>query len=389
MAQVSTSSTTKGARPPTGPTRLGATTERLEAHVTRTLASARSVLVTRGRWRFPALGYALRGLKTLPPPVREPVFDIMRQRVGGALPEFRDALRFMEAAQGVPDSRMWQRRLLLERPRLGGVSTREIVADDENGRLRARLYLPPADAPDATAALVWIHGGAFLMGDLDAGEAHWVAVEVAATGIPVLSVDYRWCLNGVHFPTPLEDVLTAWHWAVEHADEMGVTPDQLHIGGASAGGCLAAGATLWLRDHDGPMPASQCLAYPVLQGDLPPASPDVAAELEPLQLLTPDLIGGMFANWAGDTPWDDPYLAPGHADPTGLPPTFVLTCGHDTLRRQSEPYADRLRRAGVPVWHELLPGVTHAPLSRVGDDDGDYALFRLRAWLGGGRPAMG
>ena len=344
------------------------------------LATARSVLVERGRWRFPALGYALRGLKTLPPPVREPVFDLMRQRVGGALPEFRDALRFMEAAQGVPDRKLWQRRLLLDRPRLGGVSTREIVSDD-GGRLRARLYLPPADAPARTAALVWIHGGAFLMGDLDAAEAHWVAIELAACGFPVLSVDYRWCLNGVHYPLPLDDVLTAWRWAVAHADEIGVEPGQLHLGGASAGGCLAAGATALLRDTGGPMPASQVLAYPVLQGELPEASPEVEAELAPLQLLTPDLVGGMFANWAGDTPWDDPYLAPAHADPTGLPPTFVLTCGHDSLRRQSEPYAERLAAAGVPVRHEVLPRTTHAPLSRVGEDDGDYTLWRLTVWL--------
>ena len=360
----------------------------VDGPVTRTLATARSVLVTRGRWRFPALGYALRGLKTLPSPVREPVFDLMRQRVGSALPEFGDALRFMEAAQGVPDSRLWQKRLLLDRPRLGRVSTREIVGD-EPGRLRARLYLPPPDAPAPRAALVWIHGGAFLMGDLEAPEAHWVAMEFAATGTPVLSVDYHWCLSGVHYPTPLDDVLTAWSWAVQHAAELGVEASQLHLGGASAGGCLAASAVLRLRDTGGPMPASQCLLYPVLQGGLPPATPEVEAELAPLMLLTDDLIGGMFSNWAGDASWDDPYVSPGLGDPAGLPPTFVLSCGHDSLRRASEPYAERLRRAGVPVWHEVLPGSTHAPFSRLGSEDGDYALWRFRTWVAGGLPAMG
>lgn len=359
----------------------------LEGPVNRTLTAARSLLVTRGRWRFPALGYALRGLKTLPGPVREPVFDLMRERVGEALPEFGDALRFMEAARGVPDCRLWQRRLLLVRPRLGGVSTREVVSDD-GGRLRARLYLPPAHAPAPTAALVWIHGGAFLMGDLESAEAHWVAIECAATGIPVLSVDYRWCLNGLHYPGPLDDVLLAWEWAVGHAEEMGVEASDLHIGGGSAGGLLATSTTLRMRDSGGPMPASQVLAYPVLQGVLPPATPAVAAELEPLHLLTDDLIAGMFANWAGEADWLDPYVSPGLADATGLPPTFVLSCGHDSLRRASEPYAARLARAGVPVWHEVLPRSTHAPFSRVGSDDGGYALWRLRTWLTGGPGAM-
>ena len=363
-------------------------TATLEGPVTRTLTAARSMLVTRGRWRFPALGYTLRGLKTLPAPVREPVLDLMRQRVGAALPEFGDALRFMEAAQGMPDSRLWQRRLLLDRPHLGGVSTREIVSD-ESGRLRARLYLPPQGSPPPTAALVWAHGGAFLMGDLEAPEAHRVAIETAAAGIPVLSVDYRWCLNGVHYPLPLDDLLTAWHWAVDHADEMGVEASRLHLGGASAGACLAASAILRLRDSGGPMPASQVLAYPVLEGTLPPASPEVAAVLEPLQLLTDDLIGGMFANWAGDASWDDPYVSPGLGDPAGLPPTFVLTCGHDSLRRSSEPYAAKLAAAGVPVWHEVLPTATHAPFARLGEDDGEYALWRLRTWVAGGPAGMG
>ena len=355
--------------------------------VTRALAEARSLLVTSGRWRFPALGYALRSVKALPPPVREPVLDLMRTRVAGALPEFADALRFMEAAQGVPDSRLWQRRLLLSRPHLGLVSMRDIVSD-EGGRLRARLYLPPASTTTPGTALVWIHGGAFLMGDLEPPEAHWVAMEIAASGVPVLSVDYRWCLGGVHYPLPLDDVLAAWHWAVGHADELGVEASDLQIGGASAGALLAASLTLRMRDEGGPLPAAQCLAYPVLQGNLPPASPEVEAELAPLHLLTEDLVAGMFANWAGDAAWDDPYVSPGLADPTGLPPTFVLSCGHDSLRRASEPYAERLARAGVPVWHEVLPAATHAPFSRLDDPHAEYGLWRLRSWVSGGLAAM-
>lgn len=57
-------------------------------------------------------------------------------------------------------------------------------------------------AARATAALVWVHGGAFIVGSLDQKEAHWPAIELASSGIPVFSVDYRPALNGVHYPTP-------------------------------------------------------------------------------------------------------------------------------------------------------------------------------------------
>jgi acetyl esterase len=183
-------------------------------------------------------------------------------------------------------------------------------------------------------------------------------------------------------------VLTAWRWAVEHAHQLGVDPSQLHLGGGSAGACLAAGATLRLRDQGGALPASLFLAYPVLQGHLPPASPEVAADLAGTNLTSDEWISDMFTNWAGATPWDVPYVSPGLADPAGLPPTYVLTCGRDSLRRASEPFVIRLRKSAVPVWQDVFAESEHAPLDRPGTPDGKRAVERLRAWLTGGVAAM-
>ena len=227
-----------------------------------------------------------------------------------------------------------------------------------------------------------------MLGGLDQEEAHWPSIELAAAGIPVLSVDYRWCLNGVHYPAPQDDVLTAWRWAVEHADELGVAREQLHLGGGSAGGCLVASATLRLRDEGRPMPASLYLGYPVLQAELPPASPEVAAELAALKVASPEWIADMVANWAGAAPTSDVLVSPGLADLEGLPPTYVLTCGHDSLRRASEPFARRLEDARVPVWHDLFETAERAPLDRPGTPDGRHAIQRLRTWLTGGVAAM-
>ncbi|WP_051684404.1 alpha/beta hydrolase [Blastococcus sp. URHD0036] len=341
----------------------------------------------RGRRRFAALGYALRGIKALPTPLRERLLASASGGVSGNLPPFPDVLRLVQAAGGIPDGTRWQQELAADRPDLRAVRTRDL-SEDTGGRLRARLYLPPADAPAPTAALVWVHGGAFVIGSLEQKEAHWPAVELAAAGIPVVSVDYRMCIGGVHYPEPQDDVLTAWRWAVEHADELGVDPAQLHLGGGSAGGCLVAGATLRLRDEGGPLPASLFLAYPVLQGELPAASPELAAELASVKLPADGWMRDMFANWAGTAPWDDPYVSPGLADPAGMPPTYVLTCGRDSLRRASEPYVDRLREAGVPVWQDVFAESEHAPLDRPGTPDGERAVQRLRTWLTGGVSAM-
>lgn len=335
-----------------------------------------------------AMGYALRAVKALPIPLRDRLLTRLLKSEGELSP-FPETLRMLEAAGGIPNPATWQGNLLATQPHLRDVKTREIHGGDAQGQVRARLYLPPSGVTRQDAAFVWVHGGAFFIGGLDQEEAHWPALELAASGIPVLSVDYRMCLNGVHYPLPHNDVLAAWRWAVRNADQLGVTPAQLHLGGASAGACLAAGVALRLRDLKEEQPASLVLEYPVLQPTLPPASAEIAASLAqaPKPLVDDAWFLQMFQNWAGPAPLDA-YVAPGLADLQGLPPTYVLSCGWDVLWRASEPFAERLRGAGVPVWHDLLERTYHAPLDRPGAPDGLEALRRLQTWLTGGVDAM-
>ncbi len=342
---------------------------------------------SRGRALFGAIGYALRAIKALPAPLRERALDALSSGVSANLPPFADILRLVETARGAPDGKRWQARLLTDRPDLRAVRIRD-VSDDGDGRVRARLYLPPEGTHPPTAALVWVHGGAFIIGSLDAREAHWPAIELAASGIPVLSVDYRMCTDGQHYPVPQDDVLSAWRWAHGHASALGVDSSQLHLGGGSAGGCIVAGAALRLRDAGQPMPASLYLAYPVLEGVLPSPSADMVPDLGVARLPPDEWLAAMFATWAGSARWDIPYVSPGLADPSGLPPTYVLTCGRDALRRSSEPYVARLAEAGVSVWHDIFAASEHAPLDRPGTPDGEQAIARLRTWLTTGITAM-
>ncbi|WP_161883672.1 alpha/beta hydrolase [Deinococcus alpinitundrae] len=334
------------------------------------------------------MGYPLRAVKALPVPLRDQILTRLLKTEGPLAP-FPETLRMLEVAGGIPSPATWQGPLLAARPQLREVVTREIYADNADGQVRARLYLPPAGVARKDAAFVWVHGGAFLLGGLEQEEAHWPSLELAATGIPVLSVDYRMSLNGVRYPVPHQDVLAGWRWAVRNADQLGVSPGQLHLGGASAGGCLAAGVALRLRDLNDAQPASLVLEYPVVQPTLAPPSAEVAASLatSPKPIVNDVWVEAMFQNWAGPAPLDA-YVAPGLANLGGLPPTYVLSCGWDSLRRASEPFAERLRDAGVPVWHDLLEGTYHAPLDRPGAPDGIKALARLQTWLNGGVNAM-
>ena len=345
----------------------------------------RPLLPCRGRPLFAALGYAVRGIKALPTPLRERALDAFTSGVSTALPPFADVLRLVEAAGGIPDGTLWKGRLLSDNPAMRAVRVHEIC---EDGNGRGRLYLPSKGAPEPAAALVWVHGGAFVLGSLDAREAHWLAMELAAGGIPVVSVDYRLCIRGVHYPAPLEDVLSAWWSAVALCDQIGVDAKKLHLGGGSAGGCLVASAILRMRDAGEQLPASQILAYPVLQGRLPPPTREMMPGLKATTLPSDAWIAEMFANWSGAAVDDDPYVSPAFGDPEGLPPTYVLTCGRDALRRSSEPYARRLSDAGITVWHDILPESEHAPLDRPGTSDGVRSVARIRKWLTAGIDGM-
>lgn len=328
------------------------------------------------------MGYALRAIKALPTPIRERLLDRVVGGVSSDLPPFSDTLRLVEAARGVPDGTNWQKQLLETRPDLRRVRVSEI-SEDGPGRVRARLYRQPEGAPLPSAALVWVHGGAFIIGSLDQKEAHWPAIELAAAGIPVLSVDYRQAHGGVHYPEPMDDVFAAWQWAVSHSESLGVRPQQLHLGGASAGGCLAASVTLRLRGSGLNMPASNYLAYPVLEGRLPAPGREAAKALTGPGMLPEGWVAEMFANWAGAADWAEPLVSPALADLSGLPPTYVLTCGHDILRRSSEPYARRLADAGVPVRHDLFSDSGHAIFDRTESDEAARAIAGLRDWLNG------
>ncbi|WP_314504018.1 alpha/beta hydrolase [uncultured Microbacterium sp.] len=297
-------------------------------------------------------------------------------------PDFRrmpiaDAVRWL-AENGEPadprtdiDTASLKRRF----PHLASVDTADLGIEGPHGRrVPARLYRDAA-APASGRALVWVHGGAFIGGYLDMPEANWMALELAARGIPVLSVDYVKCLGDVHFPEPTDEVRAAWHYARAHAQELfGLDAEAVLLGGASAGGNLTAGAVAQLQDAGEPVPAGLILVYPAVH----PNGPEASAEVD---LSSPH--GQLAMNFAGsEDALHDPhaFAALGRVD--GFPPTLVVVCEKDDLRPSGEAFAHQLTDAGVAVRLHREAGAGHGHINEPSDPTALPTIEAIAAWIG-------
>jgi acetyl esterase/lipase len=263
-----------------------------------------------------------------------------------------------------------ERLIRFNTPSVGGpppvVTTRSEAVPGPHGSVPVRVYLP--DNGERRPCLVWLHGGAFRMGELDMPEADWVARElVTRAGVVVVSVDYRLALDGVSYPVPHDDVVAAVRWVRENTTALGVAEDRVSIGGASAGGNLAAGAALRLRDDDGWLPASLALAYPVLHPELPPAPASLTrrmADVPKILHFPPDEVRAVTENYlGGPVSRADGYAMPGLAVLEGLCPTLLLTAEYDDLRGSGQVFAAQLATAGVDVHHVQVRSMLHGFLN--------------------------
>ncbi len=233
------------------------------------------------------------------------------------------------------------------------------VADHALAGVPVRTYRPRAGA--SGGALLWLHGGGLIVGRPAMDDGRCVAW-ARDLGLLVVSVDYR--LAPEHpFPAALDDAHAAWRWLQGAAEGLGVDPTRVAIGGASAGGGLAACLAQRLRDEGrtagGVQPAAQLLVYPMLDDR-------TAARRE--------LDGGhlVWSNRSNRTGWSA-YLggppgaseAPMYAvaarldDVAGLPPAWIGVGTLDLFLEEDRAYAARLEAAGVATELLEVPGAPH------------------------------
>jgi acetyl esterase len=337
--------------------------------------------LARGRLRFALAGHALRLLALLPAQVRR---KMLRKHVDAPIPAFADYFRVLRLCDpsvhfgwaAVPGA------VKEEFPRLAAVEVADITLATPGAVVPMRLYRDPS--LPATDALVWIHGGGFTGGGLDCAEANWVALELASQGIPVLTMSYRKALDGVTFPAPSDDVLAAWNWALAHADELGVSPDRIHLGGGSAGGNLSAGVAKRLRDGGGRLPASLLLIYPLLHSTLPKLPPEDEAfcKRQVKAFADEDFVRAVCLNYVGDpAALSDPYAFPGLGSLHGLPPVFIVNAQFDSLRGSGEAFAARLAADGGTVTCECETGALHGYMMMPSSPFAHSTIARMLRWL--------
>jgi len=227
--------------------------------------------------------------------------------------------------------------------------------------LAARVYRPEG-AANPVPTIVYLHGGGFVIGDLDTheGVCRLLCRDVSAV---VVSVAYRLAPED-RFPAAVEDSVAALRWAADAVADLGGDARRLAIGGDSAGGNLAAVTAQRAADDDLPL-AAQLLVYPAvdLLGDYPSRQQNATGyflTLADMYWFAQQYLGieendprvGDFAK--------DPRVSPLHAPSlAGLPPAVVVTGEFDPLRDEGDRYAAALADAGVEVRHRQFPGLIH------------------------------
>lgn len=240
-------------------------------------------------------------------------------------------------------------------------SVRDATLPGPTGRLPVRVYDP--EPGGGLPVIVYFHGGGWVAGSIVTADRSCRAL-ARSTHCVVASIEYRLSPE-TQFPGPLDDAYAAVCAIAGGAVIEGADLSRVVVGGDSAGGGLAAGVALLLRDRAGPQLAAQILFYPAL-GPAPggrSSCPDDGAGYG----LTRGEMDFFWAQYLSDPAAPDPYAAPlCAANVEQLPPALVVTAEHDILRDEGIAYAERLRRAGVNVRTVDAPGMVHGFLGQFG-----------------------
>lgn len=236
------------------------------------------------------------------------------------------------------------------------------------GTIPLRTYTPIAGGTGMLPAIVYFHGGGFVLGDLDSydGLCRTLANE---SNCRVISVDYR--LAPEHpFPAAIEDSLAAVQWVEDHAAELVVDANHIAVAGDSAGGNLAALVCQKAKENKGvPHIAFQLLIYPALSLGIRRSGAEENGEVPEMGFPVDPRALCWFHRFYIPEGMDpaDPRLSPLSAsDLSGLPGAYIVTAGLDPLRNEAISYAERLKQAGAGAVQIDYPTMIHGFFSMQG-----------------------
>lgn len=241
-------------------------------------------------------------------------------------------------------------------PEMADETTHHVAV--EGGTIRVRSYR--AVEGDGLPVHVYVHGGGWWLGNIDLYDDHCRNTAAAIDGV-VVSVGYRLAPEHV-FPTAIEDAYAGLRWTVDHAAPLRIDVARLTVGGASAGGNLAAAMCLMARDRGGPTIRGQYLQIPVTDLTMSCASIDTNGTGYMLTKAGMEECCAFYTPNPEDrtNPYASPLLA---SDLRGLPPALIVTAEFDPLRDEGEAYGQRLIEAGVTVTNKRALGHIHGSMT--------------------------
>ncbi len=223
-----------------------------------------------------------------------------------------------------------------------------------------RIFLPGQETNHRLPVLLFFHGGGWVTGNIESYSPVCRAL-AQAVGCVVASVDYRLAPE-YPFPTGLEDCYCAMQELLKNPWLLRARREDVTVIGDSAGGNLAAAASLMAFSRGGLIPERQILIYPATADDHSENSPfpSVHENGEGYLLTSKRVCDYMDLYLPDGESRRDPYAAPLNApDLSKQPRTLVITAEYDPLRDEGEAYARRLREAGVPTQLYRMPDALH------------------------------
>lgn len=213
----------------------------------------------------------------------------------------------------------------------------------------------PVGVPGELPCVYFMHGGGYVLGTYEMDDLrfdHW-CTEISCVGV---SVEYRLAPE-TPYPGPLEDCYAGLKWVWQNSQTLGIDRSRLGIGGASAGGGLAAGLALLARDRAEVPLAFQLLIYPMIDDRMTSESSSWSVPIWPPRSNQSGWAAYLGGLKGGEV---DAYAAAARAkDVTGLPPAYVMVGSLDGFLDEDVEYAMRMTRAGVPVELHVYPGGPH------------------------------
>jgi acetyl esterase/lipase len=277
------------------------------------------------------------------------------RRVAQLLPRFSFSPTLVKAA------RLLMRLHSKRPPVLDDVSITDMQIPVADTSIRVRIYDPRKRVPaqrKAIPALLWIHGGGFLIGIPEQDQDANIAL-CRELGIVIVAVSYR--LAPEHpFPIPLEDCYAALAWMHAQADSLCILPDRIAIAGASAGGGLAAGLAQLAHDRKQIRPVFQLLIYPMLD-DRTTLRTVTDSKLRMWTAKSNVLGWTSYLNTSPGGPDVSPYAAPARrSNLRGLAPAWIGVGSFDLFYDEDIAYAKRLVDAQVLCELIMIEGAYHA-----------------------------